>query len=64
MASCRATAPPARRSPASGSCTGGAAPFDRLITHYPLDEINRAAADCLGGEVVKPVLLMQETGAA
>jgi aryl-alcohol dehydrogenase len=36
----------------------GLLPFDRLLTHYRLDEINRAAADCLSGDVVKPVLLM------
>jgi aryl-alcohol dehydrogenase len=36
----------------------GLLPFDRLITHYPLDEINRAADDCEHGDVVKPVLLM------
>lgn len=36
----------------------GLLPFDRLITHYRLDEINQAAADCLSGSVVKPVLLM------
>lgn len=36
----------------------GLLPFDRLITHYRLDEINQAAADCIGGHVVKPVLLM------
>jgi aryl-alcohol dehydrogenase len=36
----------------------GDLPFDRLITHYPLEQINQAAADCLDGEVVKPVLLM------
>jgi aryl-alcohol dehydrogenase len=40
----------------------GDLPFDRLITHYSLDQINQAAADCLGGEVVKPVLLMHEAG--
>jgi aryl-alcohol dehydrogenase len=38
----------------------GRLPFDRLITHYGLDRINQAAADCSDGEVVKPVLLMQE----
>jgi aryl-alcohol dehydrogenase len=38
----------------------GLLPFDRLLTHYPLDEINRAAADCLSGDVVKPVLLMSD----
>ena len=37
----------------------GLLPFDRLITHYRLDEINRAAADTATGDVVKPVLLMQ-----
>jgi aryl-alcohol dehydrogenase len=36
----------------------GLLPFDRLITHYPLDEINRAADDTETGDVVKPVLLM------
>jgi aryl-alcohol dehydrogenase len=35
----------------------GLLPFDRLITHYRLDEINRAAADTETGDVVKPVLL-------
>jgi aryl-alcohol dehydrogenase len=38
----------------------GELPFDRLITHYPLRRIDQAAADCLGGAVVKPVLLMRE----
>ena len=38
----------------------GLLPFDRLITHYRLDEINRAAADTETGDVVKPVLLMHE----
>jgi aryl-alcohol dehydrogenase len=37
----------------------GLLPFDRLITHYRLDEINRAAGDTETGDVVKPVLLMQ-----
>jgi len=37
----------------------GLLPFDRLITHYPLADINRAAADTETGDVVKPVLLMQ-----
>ena len=37
----------------------GLLPFDRLITHYRLDEINQAAADTETGEVVKPVLLMR-----
>jgi aryl-alcohol dehydrogenase len=37
----------------------GLLPFDRLITHYRLDDIERAAADCVGGEVIKPVLLME-----
>ncbi len=36
----------------------GLLPFDRLLTHYRLDEINQAAADCISGDVVKPVLLM------
>jgi aryl-alcohol dehydrogenase len=40
----------------------GLLPFDRLITHYRLDEINRAAADTESGDVVKPVLLMHLPG--
>jgi aryl-alcohol dehydrogenase len=36
----------------------GLLPYDRLITHYRLDEINQAAADTETGDVVKPVLLM------
>jgi aryl-alcohol dehydrogenase len=36
----------------------GLLPFDRLITHYRLAEVDAAAADCVSGEVVKPVLLM------
>jgi aryl-alcohol dehydrogenase len=36
----------------------GELPFDRLITHYPLADINQAAADCSAGDVVKPVVLM------
>ena len=36
----------------------GLLPFDRLITHYRLDEINQAAAATGTGDVVKPVLLM------
>ena len=36
----------------------GLLPFDRLLTHYRLDEINQAAADCSSGNVVKPVLVM------
>jgi aryl-alcohol dehydrogenase len=39
----------------------GLLPFDRLITHYRLDEINTAAADCVSGEAVKPVLLMGDS---
>jgi aryl-alcohol dehydrogenase len=36
----------------------GLLPFDRLITHYRLDQIDEAAADTETGDVVKPVLLM------
>lgn len=36
----------------------GLLPFDRLLTWYRLDEINRAAADSVNGDVVKPVLVM------
>jgi aryl-alcohol dehydrogenase len=36
----------------------GLLPFDRLITHYRLDQINQAASDTETGDAVKPVLLM------
>lgn len=35
----------------------GRFPYDRLVRTYPLADINRAEADALSGEVVKPVLL-------
>ncbi|MEU8799148.1 NAD(P)-dependent alcohol dehydrogenase [Spirillospora sp. NPDC048819] len=35
----------------------GRFPFDRLITSYPLDQINQAEADAQSGKVVKPVLV-------
>ncbi|WP_214326659.1 NAD(P)-dependent alcohol dehydrogenase [Nonomuraea sediminis] len=35
----------------------GRFPFDRLVTTFPLAEIDRAEAASLSGEVVKPVLL-------
>jgi len=34
----------------------GRFPFDRLITFYPFDEINRAVEDMERGRVIKPVL--------
>ncbi|MBV9584232.1 MAG: NAD(P)-dependent alcohol dehydrogenase [Alphaproteobacteria bacterium] len=33
-------------------------PLDRLVTRYPLAEINRAAADAASGATIKPVLSM------
>lgn len=35
----------------------GKFPFDRLIRHYGVDEINEAAAASVSGEAIKPVLL-------
>ena len=35
----------------------GRFPFDRLVTSYPLDQINQAEADTQSGKVVKPVLI-------
>ncbi|KAB2350925.1 NAD(P)-dependent alcohol dehydrogenase [Actinomadura rudentiformis] len=35
----------------------GRFPFDKLVTTYPLGQINQAEADWLSGKVVKPVLL-------
>jgi len=34
----------------------GRFPFDRLITYYPLDDINQAVKDMEEGRVIKPVL--------
>lgn len=39
----------------------GRFPFDRLITHYPFEQINRAVEDLESGRVIKPVLRMAET---
>jgi aryl-alcohol dehydrogenase len=36
----------------------GKFPADRLMTFYPLAEINRAATDATGGKTIKPVLRM------
>lgn len=36
----------------------GRFPFDRLITFYPFEEINRAVHDMEAGRVIKPVLRM------
>ena len=37
---------------------GGRFPLDRLVTRYPLAEINQAAADAASGATIKPVLMM------
>jgi aryl-alcohol dehydrogenase len=36
----------------------GKLPIDRMMTFYPLAEINQAAEDSSSGKTVKPVLLM------
>jgi aryl-alcohol dehydrogenase len=36
----------------------GRFPFDKLITFYPFDEINKAVEDMERGRVIKPVLRM------
>jgi aryl-alcohol dehydrogenase len=36
----------------------GELPLDRLVTTYPFDQINDAAADMRAGRAIKPVLLM------
>jgi len=38
----------------------GRMPVDRMITFYPLDEINRAAQDSSSGTTIKPVLRMPQ----
>jgi aryl-alcohol dehydrogenase len=35
-------------------------PFDRMVTFYPLAQINRAVADASSGTTIKPVLRMRE----
>ena len=37
----------------------GLLPYDQLLTTYRLDEINKAADECVSGDVVKPVILME-----
>jgi aryl-alcohol dehydrogenase len=37
----------------------GRLPVDRLIRHYPFEEIERAAADAHSGATIKPVLLFE-----
>jgi aryl-alcohol dehydrogenase len=41
----------------------GLLPFERLQSYYPLEAVDQAAADCVGGDVVKPVLLMDGAAA-
>jgi aryl-alcohol dehydrogenase len=36
----------------------GRFPFDKMITYYPFEEINKAVEDMLKGKVIKPVLKM------
>ena len=36
----------------------GKFPFDKLLSFYPLADINRAVAEMVSGQVIKPVLLM------
>jgi aryl-alcohol dehydrogenase len=36
----------------------GSMPIDRMITFYPLSDINRAAQDSSNGTTIKPVLRM------
>jgi aryl-alcohol dehydrogenase len=36
----------------------GRLPIERMITFYPLDDINRAAQDSSRGAAIKPVLRM------
>jgi hypothetical protein len=35
-------------------------PVDRMMTFYPLADINRAVADSNSGTTIKPVLLMRQ----
>ncbi|AZG46802.1 NAD(P)-dependent alcohol dehydrogenase [Gordonia insulae] len=37
----------------------GRLPLDKLITHYPFEDINVAVADMVGGSTIKPVLRFQ-----
>lgn len=38
----------------------GLFPYDRLITTYAFEDIDRAFADAASGKIIKPVLLMPE----
>ena len=38
----------------------GRLPLEKLITEYPLDQINQAAADAAAGRAIKPVLVMPD----
>lgn len=38
----------------------GRFPFDKLVTHYPLAEINQAARDSTAGRTLKPILRVSE----
>jgi aryl-alcohol dehydrogenase len=38
----------------------GRFPFDRLISIYNFEDINKAAADALSGATLKPVLVMKD----
>jgi aryl-alcohol dehydrogenase len=37
----------------------GKLPIDRMVTFYPLAQINRAVADASSGTTIKPVLRMR-----
>ncbi len=37
----------------------GRFPLDRLIRHYPFEQIEQAAADSVSGITIKPVLTYQ-----
>ena len=39
----------------------GQFPFDRLIRHFPFEEINEAFATAASGDVIKPVLRIAQT---
>ena len=42
----------------AGRLASGELPLDKLVRHYPLSEIGRAAADASAGRTIKPVLTM------
>ncbi len=61
LGSCHGNSEPAEMIPYLAGLVGdGQLPLDRLVTTYPFEEIERAAADMSAGRVIKPVLVFSQ----